>query len=317
MAADVWIPNANDVFLRRELLDLGYDDRAIAREVRSGRWTKVRHGAYATSEVWKGLSPQRRHRLLCRAVLRTAHPAAALSHISAAVELDAPTWGVDLGWVHLTREDGVAGRKQAGVVRHHGEIAEQEIVERDGVRLVTATRAALEVTTVAGVEQSLVIVNGLLHSNATSADELWDTASALRHWPNSLRTELVLRLADPRIESAGESRTYFLCWHEGLPLPEPQVPVYDEQGWLVGTVDFAWRQLGVFLEFDGREKYLKFRRDGESLEEFLMRERKREELICALTGWVCIRITWADLERPAQTARRIRQLLSSRRRRVA
>ncbi|HEX2771983.1 MAG TPA: hypothetical protein VHN18_06080, partial [Micromonosporaceae bacterium] len=78
----------------------------------------------------------------------------------------------------------------------------------------------------------------------------------------------------------------------------------------------AWRELGVFVEFDGREKYARFRRKNESLEEFLMREKRREERICLLTGWVCIRITWADLERPAATARRIRRILESRRRPV-
>ena len=71
--------------------------------------------------------------------------------------------------------------------------------------------------------------------------------------------------------------------------------------------------LGVFLEFDGREKYVRFRREGETLDQFLLREKRREERICQLTGWVCIRITWADLERPVETARRIRRLLDSRR----
>jgi hypothetical protein len=36
-------------------------------------------------------------------------------------------------------------------------------------------------------------------------------------------------------------------------------------------------------------------------------------MICARTGWVCIRITWEDLARPITTARRIRTLLESRR----
>ena len=47
-----------------------------------------------------------------------------------------------------------------------------------------------------------------------------------------------------------------------------------------------------------------------------MREKQREERICQLTGWVCIRITWADLERPERTAGRIRRILDQRRRPV-
>ena len=53
----------------------------------------------------------------------------------------------------------------------------------------------------------------------------------------------------------------------------------------------------MFLEFDGRLKYRLFRRANETLEQFLMREKRREELICQLTGWVCVRIT---LGRPGE-----------------
>ncbi len=45
-------------------------------------------------------------------------------------------------------------------------------------------------------------------------------------------------------------------------------------------------------------------REGETLEQFLLREKRREELICALTGWVCIRITWETSQRPRLLARR-------------
>ncbi|UMG91172.1 hypothetical protein [Nocardioides sp. TF02-7] len=69
----------------------------------------------------------------------------------------------------------------------------------------------------------------------------------------------------------------------------------------------------MFLEFDGREKYLKHRRPGESIEDAVLREKRREDLICQLTGWRCIRITWADLERPGVVAQRIRNLMLARR----
>jgi hypothetical protein len=93
--------------------------------------------------------------------------------------------------------------------------------------------------------------------------------------------------------------------------------VYDERGNLVAVLDFAWPELGVFLEFDGQIKYNRLRRPGESLEDVIRREKRREELVCLLTGWVCIRITWRDLSTPEMTARRIRALLESRRPAVA
>ena len=63
------------------------------------------------------------------------------------------------------------------------------------------------------------------------------------------------------------------------------------------------------LEFDGAIKYHRFRRPGESLEEMVMREKGREDLLRELTGWTMIRITWADLARPAEPAARIRRAI--------
>jgi hypothetical protein len=132
-----------------------------------------------------------------------------------------------------------------------------------------------------------------------------------------LSTELVVRLVDPRIESVAESRAVHVFWSQHIPRPQPQVEVFDESGRLVGRVDFAWPELGAFAEIDGREKYLWGRRPGESLVNFLLREKRREETICALTGWVCIRITWEDLARPRLLAGRIRKILNARARETA
>ena len=38
--------------------------------------------------------------------------------------------------------------------------------------------------------------------------------------------------------------------------------VLDEHGHVFAYCDFAWQQYGVFLEFDGREKYRRYRRAG-------------------------------------------------------
>lgn len=301
------------VILRRELIAEGYTDRQIRARVKSGELAWVRHGSYVSGDLWRSLSAVDRHRVLVRAVLRRAHPTAVATHASAAVERGAPVWGVNLDEVHVTRTDGVPGRREAGVVHHRGKLSEADVEAVNGIRVSGAARSAIEVCTSMSVESALITVNGLLHSGQCTPAELVDMAESLRHWPDSLTTTLVLRLCDPRVQSVGETRTSFLCWAQHLPRPQPQIPISDEHGRTFAHVDFAWPELGVFLEFDGREKYVLFRRENETLEEFLLREKRREELICQLTGWVCIRITWADLERPVATARRIRRILESRR----
>jgi hypothetical protein len=298
--------------LRGELIDAGWNDRAIARMCSEGAWVRVRRGAYVEMHYWRLLDPAGRHELLTRSVLRQANTDLVVSHVSGVPFYDGPIWGLDLSSVHGTRLDGKAGRAEAGVRQHRGQVVEGDVVERHGVMVMGADRLGLEVTTVASTEAALVVVNHLLHAEETTRERLAERyARDICGWSHTLRTDLVLRLADPRIESPGESRTFYLCFARGLPLPEPQYKIYDDRGVLVAQVDFAWPELGVFLEFDGKVKYQKYLKEGESPSDVVVREKRREELICELTGWRCIRVVWADLERPEHTAQRIRRALSA------
>lgn len=305
------------VSCRATLLAEGMSDRHLTALVRGGILVRIRRGQYVDGEQWRSLSRADRHRLLTRGVMLTAHPGTTATHVSAAIEWSAPVWDLSLEVAHTTRRDGKAGRRRDDWVQHCGVLPAEDVTVRNGIPVSVAARTCVEITTVTDVERSLVVVNGLLHSGATTVQAFAEWAEAARCWPHSLTTDLVLRLCDSRCESAGESRFLFFCWRQHLPRPTPQVEVYDEHGLLVGRVDFAWEDFGVFVEFDGKEKYTKYRREGETLDEFLMREKKREELICQLTGWVCIRVTWADLATPDLLARRVRTLLESRRPRGA
>lgn len=300
------------VFLRRDLVRDGVTDAEIRAHLKSGEWHRIRAGAYCLGRVWGELSSTDRYRLLCRAVLMKAHPKTVLTHVSAAVERGAPVWGIRLDEVHTTRTDGRGGRREAGVVHHRNALPAEHVEEVNGVPVTVAARCAVEVCTMAEVEPALVTVNGLLHSGQASLADIKAFAHDTRFWPESLSTALVLRLADPRLESVGESRAWYFFFSHHIPRPEPQVVVRDEHGREFARVDFAWVRLGCFLEFDGTVKVTMFRREGETPEQFVLREKRREERICLLTGWVCIRITWADLEDPDRLARRIRAVLAGR-----
>lgn len=300
------------VRLRRDLIRDGYTDRQIATSRRAGVLHRVRHGAYVDGDLWRSLSPADQHRVLARAVLRQSHKTTTLTHISAAIEHRAPVWDVPLDVVHTTRTDGKAGRREPDRRQHRSQLPPEQVVVVNGVPVTRADRTAVEVTTVATTEPALVMVNGLLQAKATDEESVAAMATEARTWPGSLTTNIVIRLMSPLMESAAESRFHYLCFHHSLPRPRPQVAILDEHGWPFATVDFAWVDLGVFLEIDGREKYFKYRRPGESLEDYLLREKQREEKICLLTGWICIRVTWADLADPHKLAARIRRILESR-----
>ena len=180
------------------------------------------------------------------------------------------------------------------------------------------TRLAIEVTTTGRTEAALCVVNDLLHRKLTTREALEARYLALDdgldapmdHWPGTLTANIVLRLCDARLESVGESRLFHLCWVHGLPLPIPQYEVRDRHGRLIARVDFAWPELGVFMEFDGKIKYTKLLKPGESITEVVLREKRREQEVCEATGWRGIRVDWPDLERAQATAQRIAQVLA-------
>jgi len=312
-SSDTFPIGIHDVRLRRELIAAGWSDRDIARAVGGGLIHRLRYGAYVDSELWAMLDSARdRHRARARAVLKTTHPSSVLTHQSALAEHIDSLWRLGLDEVALTRTDGVAGRRESGIVHHSGSLHLPDITVRHGVPVSAPARTAVEILTTTDAELGFCLLNALLHAGRTSLDEVRSVAARTEHWPNTLGVRIALGLASPKLSSIAESRTMHLLYRESLPLPEPQVDVHDALGKLLGRVDFLWPKHRVFLEFDGRLKYLLFRRPGESLGDYLMREKKREERICQETGWICIRIGWSDLENPRATAQRIRAILAKR-----
>jgi hypothetical protein len=114
------LTDTHGFFTRKEAESAGYDDRAVARMVRSQVWTRFRRGFYAFTDEWDALDDVGRHRVRSRAVLRSLGPVVALSHVSAVIAHGIDVWGVPLHRVHVTRLDGGAGRVEGDVVHHEG-----------------------------------------------------------------------------------------------------------------------------------------------------------------------------------------------------
>ncbi len=303
---------ASLIRLRRDLIAEGLTDNQIARLVAHGGLHRIRHGAYA-GPGWLDLSVEDQHRARGRAILRTAHRSTVLTHTSSLLERRAPVWGVPIDKVHTTREVVErAGRRAPDWVPHRGRLSPDQVELLNGVRVSTATRSAMEFTTIASAESALVTVNGLMRMGAMTLGEFTAEVERCAHWPNSLVANVVLHLANPHTGSVGEDRFLYFVYRQRLPLPEAQVPVAGEAGTVFAYVDFLWRRYRVFVEFDGRLKYYVHRRPGETLEDYLLREKAREEMICQLTGWTCLRVTWDQLGQPRALARRIGRVLASR-----
>ncbi len=297
------------VSLRGEYVAAGFTDRWLAAMVRGGVLAKARRGAYVAGPVWESLGEAGRHSVRARAVLAQARTEIALSHVSGLLEFDSPTWGLSLDDVDVTRLDGRIGRRECGVRPHRGQVIAGDVVVRNGVPVMTPTRLALESTTLGDVEHGMCVVSDLLHRRLTTAAQLSERYALMTHWPDTMPTDLVLRLSDHRFESIGETRAFHLCFSRSLPMPVPQYEIKDAWGRVVATVDFAWPELGVFMEFDGKVKYEKLLKPGQRASDVVVAEKRREDLIRRITGWRCLRLVWADLGRPDATAAMIRDAL--------
>ncbi|WP_183093016.1 type IV toxin-antitoxin system AbiEi family antitoxin domain-containing protein [Nocardioides stalactiti] len=302
------LADANGIVLRRDAVACGVDDGALRRAVLQGRLVRVRQGAYVLRGVWESLDRLGRYRTLVAAVLRLYDDPAspvALSHTSASIEQGGPSWGLDLEAVHLTHLNATGDRTSAKLVHHRGVCRVKDITRSDGHWMTAPARTAMDTASISARDPGIAVLDYFQQRGLTTREELERVFSAMKWWPDTLGLLRVLQLSDGIAESVGETRTRLLCLDMGLPAPTPQFEIFHPSGRLAGRVDFAWPERRTMLEFDGRQKYLRLRRPSETIEQTVLREKAREDLLRELTGWLMIRLVWADLDVPEATARRI------------
>src|SRR4051794_34542546 len=108
--------HTDHVFLRREALAHGYDDRDLRTAMRDDLINRVRHGAYVPSSVWRPADDLERHRLRSHAVLRSHGSPLALSHTSAAIEHGLRLHRPDLSKVHVLCLDEPLARSTPDII---------------------------------------------------------------------------------------------------------------------------------------------------------------------------------------------------------
>lgn len=221
---------------------------------------------------------------------------AVVSHQSATLLHGLPSWGLDLGKVHLTKPSGRV-RSDAIAEVHRGRFEPGEITVVDGLRVVAPARAIAETTAASSYEIGVVLGDAALHQRLVTADALVTTSDRHKYWSGSPAARAAARFANGLSESVGESRLRVLMANHDLPTPVPQAEIRDHEGRFIGRVDFLLAGR-LIVEFDGAVKY------GESTAAVLA-EKWREDRLRAC-GYRVVRVSWADLDHPLETAARIR-----------
>jgi hypothetical protein len=205
-------------------------------------------------------------------------------------------------------------------VHHHvGRLDDLRLVPVHGIPVLGPAEAVVRIAQRAGFEAGVVCADSALRLGLTSEAELREVHERMRDHPGSRESGRVVGFADGRAESAGESRTRVAAHEGGLPEPDLQVRIYDDEG-LIGRADMVIEDL--VIEFDGRLKYRRARdpedRPLKDPGEIVWAEKIREDRMRAV-GRGMRRVIWGDLE-PGHRPRTIRRLwdglISCRRRRL-
>jgi hypothetical protein len=122
----------------------------------------------------------------------------------------------------------------------------------------------------------------------------------------------VIDFLDARSESVGESVSRVRMHQDGIPAPDLQHEILGPHGEVIARVDFYWREQRLAGEFDGKVKYGRLLKPGQSIEDVLFDEKVREDRIRdedhGVTRWI-----WPDLYRRWALRDRLLRALDRRR----
>ncbi|MGY2081443.1 type IV toxin-antitoxin system AbiEi family antitoxin domain-containing protein [Modestobacter sp. SYSU DS0657] len=279
--------------LRRRALASGLVDDEIRRLRRRGEWTTLQRGAYLAQPG--DLDRRQRHLLRVRATVAGLRSPAVVSHASAAVVHGLPLWAIPLDRVHVTRQPPARAVRESRLHSHAARFTVDDAVVVDGLAVTSVPRTVVDLARSLPFEPALAVADAALHRGLTTPAELADVVTAASGTRGSRGARRVVAAADRRSESIGESRSRAVMIEAGLPVPDLQVEVRRSDGGFVGRSDFGWRQQRLLGEFDGRLKYGRLLRPGQSPGDAVFEEKRREDALRE-ERWGVVRWVWAELD---------------------
>lgn len=276
-----------EIFLGTEALEAG----AVTRQMLRKQYRMVHRNVYVPTEFT--LTPRDRAKA---AWLWSGRQATLIGHSAAAtlgsrwLPADAPA--------ELTKT-----RKPApdGIVIHLGAIADNELIDIDGMSCTTPARTCYDFGRRLRFETAVIRIDALLNATGVA---IADVAEIAETYPGArgiraLRTALAF--ADAGAESPQESRLRLLLVQSGLPRPVTQIPV--ERGHVRRRIDMGYPEWMVAIEYDGEQHWTSPRQHEEDIE--------RLEFLAAC-GWTIVRVSRNQLRyRPREVVARIRKALEA------
>lgn len=287
--------------LRARAVTEGFSDAELARLVRRRELVRLQRGAYLDQPAG---SSQVRHRAAVHATMAGLRLPGVVSHATAALLHDLPLFRVPLGKVHVIRRPPASGSGSARVHLHVARLPAEETTSVDGLVVTDVTRTVVDVARSVSFEPAVIVADAALARGVTTPDALSGCLARMGSIPGLRAAARVLAFADRRSESVGESRSRILFQRLGIPAPRLQVEVRRRDGSLIGRSDFGWDDCGTLGEFDGRIKYGRLLRPGQSAGDAVFEEKLREDELRD-TGRQVVRWTWTELDSPQVVGERL------------
>ncbi|RLK47998.1 hypothetical protein [Microbacterium telephonicum] len=285
--------------------------RAIVDAVDGGALIRLSRGLYVSAADWRSARTEQRELLHVAAAqrrLRLERPLFVLSSAAALHGLPLARASARGAHIASARSNGRVRSRNPLVARHEIEVAEADVVEVDGICCTSVTRTVADLARLARPETALAAADAALRAIAWDHDDhVYDDNAAeayrsamLAHLRTGARgvvqARRLLTLADGRADRPGESISRLYLHEIGFRNIRPQVPVAGPHGspyWL----DFSLDDADVWAEFDGLGKYVDdaFRRQGESADDVVLREKEREDWIRGATGRRVVRWNWEHI----------------------
>lgn len=279
---------------RRQAVMVGLAASTVDELVRRGTWRAVRRGAYVESAVWDSLDDRTaRPLLVARAVTLTAAKPHVWSHETAGLALGLALLEATRPLTHVTRSDVRGDRTTSGVKHHGATYDEAEVDEVDGMRVMDMARSAVDVAREHGFAHGLVACDSALAHGVTRV-ELTAALERMRSWPGTVAARAAVEVADPDVDSPGESLTRGLVIRAGEPVVETQFGL--RRGGRTVWCDMRVRR--HVIEFDGRVKYRALQDGGvatKPLAEVVWEEKKRQDFVQSFRLGMS-RVTWEQAQ---------------------
>ncbi|MBV9831735.1 MAG: hypothetical protein JOZ82_09060 [Marmoricola sp.] len=165
---------------------------------------------------------------------------------------------------------------RAGVASGRRGLLPSDVTVIHGIRTTTALRTALDLGRLLWRFDALGALDGFLRIGVPH-EAMVDQLDRFKGFRGVIQLRHLVPLADGRSESMGESALR-LHWHDaGLPWPELQVWVYDDDGTPIYRLDIALLDPLYAAEYDGEENH--------SSDEDKEHDLERREWCSAQRGW--------------------------------